>query len=184
MHSNVLYSRFDVEWEKEMKKEKSKRSFTRAILGATGKCYWATAIILFMIGMVLSFVPVGVMSLFIDDLDQGNSGSCCSLVLRVDQKRYWIYAVVLLIAPLISSLINSAVQMMLVNIAISMRGMACEAIYRKALRLTSTAKGSTSTGQLVNIMSTDTYVLLQFVMIINIIAMIPIMVSFPALSHF
>ena len=178
MHSNVLYSRFDVEWEKEMKKEKSKRSFTRAILGATGKCYWATAIILFMIGMVLSFVPVGVMSLFIDDLDQGNSGSCCRPVLHVDQKRYWIYAVVLLIAPLISSLINSAVQMMLVNIAISMRGMACEAIYRKALRLTSTAKGSTSTGQLVNIMSTDTNVLLQFIQLTNLFVMIPVMVLF------
>ena len=73
--------------------------------------------------------------------------------------------------------------MMLVNIAISMRGMACEAIYRKALRLTSTAKGDTSTGQLVNIMSTDTNVLLQFVMIVNIIAMIPLMVVLPPLSH-
>ena len=37
-----------------------------------------------------------------------------------------------------------------------MKSMASEAIYRKALKLTSTAKGTTSTGQLVNIMSTDT----------------------------
>ena len=177
MHSNVLYSRFDAEWEKEMKKEKSKRSFTRAILGATGKCYWATAIILFIIGMGLSFVPVGIMSFFIDDLDKGNSGSSCCRASHIDQKRYWMYAILLLVSPLISSLISSAVQMMLVNIAISMRGMASEAIYRKALRLTSTAKGSTSTGQLVNIMSTDTNSLVMFTMMMTIVFMVPIMVA-------
>ena len=99
----------------------------------------------------------------------------------------WVYAVLLLIAPIIVAALNSIIQMMITNIAVAMKCIsseASEAIYRKALRLTSTAKGDTSTGQLVNIMSTDTYVLLQFVMIINIIAMIPIMVSFPALSHF
>ncbi|KAK8820600.1 hypothetical protein WA577_006656 [Blastocystis sp. JDR] len=65
--------------------------------------------------------------------------------------------------------------MMMTKIAISLKCMASEAIYRKALKLTSTAKGDISTGQLVNIMSTDTSVLLQFVMIVNIIAMIPVM---------
>ena len=96
----------------------------------------------------------------------------------------WVYALLLLIAPIIVAALNSIIQMMITNIAVAMKCISSEAIYRKALRLTSTAKGDTSTGQLVNIMSTDTYVLLQFVMIINIIAMIPIMVSFPALSHF
>ena len=36
-----------------------------------------------------------------------------------------------------------------------MKTMASDAIYRKALVLTSSAKGATSTGQLVNIMSND-----------------------------
>ena len=36
-----------------------------------------------------------------------------------------------------------------------MKTMASDAIYRKALVLTSSAKGTTSTGQLVNIMSND-----------------------------
>ena len=77
----------------------------------------------------------------------------------------------MLLAPLIQAVVASIIQMMMARIAVSAKAMSSEAIYRKALRLTSTAKGSTSTGQLVNIMSTDTYVLLQFVMIINIIAM-------------
>lgn len=58
-----------------------------------------------------------------------------------------------------------------------MKCMASEAIYRKALRLTSTAKGSTSTGQLVNIMSTDTNALLMFTMVVSIVFMVPIMVG-------
>ena len=73
--------------------------------------------------------------------------------------------------------------MMMPKLAISLKCMASEAIYRKALKLTSSAKGDISTGQLVNIMSTDTNVLLQFVMAVNIIAMIPIMVSLPSLLH-
>ena len=57
-----------------------------------------------------------------------------------------------------------------------MKSMASEAIYRKALKLTSTAKGTTSTGQLVNIMSTDTNTLQTFsVFIMNIISA-PLMV--------
>ena len=95
----------------------------------------------------------------------------------------WVYAGLLLVVPLITTFVNSIVQMMMTKIAISLKCMASEAIYRKALKLTSTAKGDISTGQLVNIMSTDTSVLLQFVMAVNIIAMIPVMVFSFSLLH-
>ena len=78
----------------------------------------------------------------------------------------WVYAGLLLVVPLITTFVNSIVQMMMTKIAISLKCMASEAIYRKALKLTSSAKGDISTGQLV-----------------NIIAMIPIMVSLPSLLH-
>ena len=58
-----------------MKKEPNKRSFTKAILRATGKCYWATGLVIYIIAMFLSFVPVIVMNLFVEDLDNGSSGS-------------------------------------------------------------------------------------------------------------
>ena len=55
-----------------------------------------------------------------------------------------------------NALLNSIIQLIFVKIGVSMKTMASEAVYRKALVLTSSAKGTTSTGQLVNIMSSDT----------------------------
>ena len=95
----------------------------------------------------------------------------------------WVYSILLLVVPLIVTVMNSMLFMMMAKLAVSLKCMASEAIYRKALRLTSTAKGDISTGQLVNIMSTDTNVLLQFVMAVNIIAMIPVMVFSFSLLH-
>ena len=95
----------------------------------------------------------------------------------------WLYSILLLVVPLIVTVMNTMLFMMMTLIAVSFKCMASEVIYCKALKLTSTAKGDISTGQLVNIMSTDTNVLLQFVMAVNIIAMIPVMVSLPSLLH-
>ena len=95
----------------------------------------------------------------------------------------WVYSILLLVVPLIVTVMNTMLFMMMTKLAVSFKCMAPEAIYRKALRLTSTAKGDISTGQLVNIMSTDTNVLLQFVMAVNIIAMIPVMVFSFSLLH-
>ena len=96
----------------------------------------------------------------------------------LDDRRYWIYAIILFCAPILSALLDCTCMMMLVHVAVSMKSMVSEAIYRKALRLSSIAKGSTSTGQLVNIMSSDTNSLLMFTIMMTIVVSVPLMVLF------
>ena len=96
----------------------------------------------------------------------------------IDDRRFWIYAAILLLVPVIIALMASTCMMMLVRIAVCMKSMVSEAIYRKALRLSSVSKGTTSTGQLVNIMSSDTNSLLMFTIMMTIVVSVPLMVLF------
>ena len=83
-----------------------------------------------------------------------------SYILATSERVFYI--AMLFVVPVINTLITSSCQMKLTDIGIYIKTMASEAIYRKALVLTSTAKGETSTGQLVNIMSSDTNMVLHF----------------------
>ena len=96
----------------------------------------------------------------------------------IEDRKFWIYAVILLLVPVIIALMASTCMMMLVRIAVCMKSMVSEAIYRKALRLSSVAKGTTSTGQLVNIMSSDTNSLMMFTIMMTVVVSIPLLVLF------
>ena len=96
----------------------------------------------------------------------------------IEDRKFWIYAVILLLVPVIIALMASTCMMMLVRIAVCMKSMVSEAIYRKALRLSSVSKGTTSTGQLVDIMSSDTNSLMMFTIMMTVVVSIPLLVLF------
>ena len=102
----------------------------------------------------------------------------------IEDRKFWIYAVILLLVPVIIALMASTCMMMLVRIAVCMKSMVSEAIYRKALRLSSVSKGTTSTGQLVNIMSSDTNSLMMFTIMMTVVVSIPLLVLFLFIFHF
>ena len=176
--ASVLYDAYSKEWAKEkVKKEKGKNpSFVWAMVKATGLCYWISTMLLVLVTCCVEFVPTILLNYLVKDFESEEPSAFCLFFSFLDYTMRWVYSVLLLVVPLIVTVMNSVLFMMMTKLAVSLKCMASEAIYRKALRLTSTAKGDISTGQLVNIMSTDTNVLLQFVMVINLIAMIPVMV--------
>ena len=177
--ASVLYEAYDREWTEEKKRRGNKASIMRTIIRATGSCYFFwTAVLLNVVSVLMNFIPTYLLNLLVSDLEQESSGKLDGDESRPDMKMRWVYTVLMLLAPLIQAVVASVIQMMMARIAVSAKAMSSEAIYRKALRLTSTAKGSTSTGQLVNIMSTDTNVLLQFIQLTNLFVMIPVMVLF------
>lgn len=175
--ASALYEAYDREWTEE-KRRGSKASIMRTIIRATGSCYFWTAVLLNIVSVLMNFIPTYLLNLLVSDLEQEPSGEFDGDESRSDMKMRWVYTILMLLAPLIQAVVASIIQMMMARIAVSAKAMSSEAIYRKALRLTSTAKGSTSTGQLVNIMSTDTNVLLQFIQLTNLFVMIPVMVFF------
>ena len=181
--ASVLYQAYDREWTEEKKRRGSKASIMRTIIRATGSCYFWTAVLLNIVSVLMNFVPTYLLNLLVSDLEQETSGVFSEAESRLDMKMRWVYTGFMLLAPLIQAVVASIIQMMMAHLAVSAKAMSSEAIYRKALRLTSTAKGSTSTGQLVNIMSTDTNVLLQFIQLTNLFVMIPVMVRSPPPSH-
>ncbi|KAK8805917.1 hypothetical protein WA158_002573 [Blastocystis sp. Blastoise] len=151
-----LYDKFMFYYEKEMKKSKEKRSLFVAVTKATNLWKWFVVMISSIINILLGFVPTMILQQLVRDLEYTGEEVYMTETTR------WIYAVLLLIVPVISVYFNLVAQVLMTRIGVQMKSMASEAIYRKAFCLTSTAKGSTSTGQLVNIMSTDTNVLQQF----------------------
>ena len=130
--------------------------------------FWS--IFLFIITQVLSFGPTLVLQELVTDLQEAAQGRE-----YLTEAERWEYSVLLLVLYLVMAYLNSIAQMMMVRIGIQMKSMASEAVYRKALHLTSTAKGSTSTGQIVNIMSSDTTMLQMFSLFILITISVPIL---------
>lgn len=82
----------------------------------------------------------------------------------------------LLILPFLSAFLTSWARLSLDKTAVNMKSVASEACYQKALRLSSSGKGTISTGELLNVMSADTQSILRFTISSCMIFLVPISV--------
>ena len=87
-----------------------------------------------------------------------------------------MYIFFLLILPFISAFFTSWARLSLDKTAVNMKSVAAEAVYQKALRLSSSGKGAISTGELLNVMSADTQSILRFTLSSCMILLVPISV--------
>ena len=80
LEPSKLYNAFEKAWDLETKKEPKKRSLVKAILRSSGLCYWATAILLNFLGILLHFVPTLVLNVFVSDIEKGVEGTLSVLI--------------------------------------------------------------------------------------------------------
>ena len=85
-----------------------------------------------------------------------------------------MYIILLLVLPFVSAFFTSWARLSLDKTAVNMKTVSSEAIYHKALRLSSAGKGEISTGELLNVMSTDTQSILKFTISCCMVILVPI----------
>lgn len=88
----------------------------------------------------------------------------------------WYYIFLLFLIPLCGAICVSISRMLIARVGVSMKMILQDAIYRKVFHLSSVATQSVSTGELVNIMSTDTSEVISFTCNILVLFAIPISV--------
>ncbi|KAK8803750.1 hypothetical protein WA158_001444 [Blastocystis sp. Blastoise] len=165
----LLYNKFESYYKLEDSKPADKRSLFGSVVKATGIWNWIWPFVAFIIGIIIGFVPTLILKELVTDLEYTGEEEYLNDATR------WTYTVLLFVLPVINSYLSTSAQMIMTRIGVQMKSMASEAVYRKALYLTSTAKGNTSTGQLVNIMSSDTNMLQMFAAVILMTISVPIM---------
>ena len=80
MKPRDLYAKFEVEWEKEMKRPPKHRNLISAIIRAIGLGYWSVAMILNVVAIFLAFVPTIILNLFVSEIERdevSNGLVCC-----------------------------------------------------------------------------------------------------------
>ena len=84
MKPRDLYAKFEVEWDKELKKPPERRKLISAILRALGLGYWSVAMILNIVAIFLAFVPTIILNLFVSEIegDEVSNGLVCCVSRR------------------------------------------------------------------------------------------------------
>ncbi|XP_060989038.1 ATP-binding cassette sub-family C member 4-like isoform X3 [Dama dama] len=150
-------------WDQEVKraqKDTQEPSLTKAIV----KCYWKS----YLIWGMFTFLEEGtrvVQPIFLGKMISyvENSDSTDSVTLQ----EAYAYATVLSTCVLVWAVLHHLYFYHIQRVGMRLRVAMCHMIYRKALRLSSSALGKTTTGQIVNLLSNDVNRLDQVTMFLH-----------------
>ncbi|KAK8809647.1 hypothetical protein WA158_000590 [Blastocystis sp. Blastoise] len=145
-----LYNKFSVIFGKSLKAGKPK--LLSSLVGSTGRCAWFSGIFLYFIALLLMLVPSMILQLLVQDLTAQEDADT----------NKWLLVLGLVACYIISALLTSYGWLVLSRLGVQMRSMASEALYQKALRLSSASKANTDSGKIINLMSTDCTTLQMF----------------------
>lgn len=145
--SHSLYLTFEAYWREELKKPKPARSLW--------KCLWRTvkyerlllATALYGIYAASAFGPILILTRLV---------SYFIGTVTLSTAEAWVLTVLLFVIPQIGSICSAQNNIVMSHIGVQIRNILTNVIFRKSLRLSSASRSSTSTGQIVNMFSTDT----------------------------
>lgn len=119
-----------------------------------------------LVGSLLTFVNPVVLDLLIRFIDSNEPA--------------WhggLFACTMFFASMAESLFNSQYEYRIFLVSMRMRSAMINAIYRKALTLSSSAKGRFTTGEIVNLMAVDTQRIMEYIQVFNYLWSTPIQVA-------
>jgi len=162
--TNNLYVRFWEEWKEETKKPVNKRSLWLVLWRAATWCRVAYALGLYVIFSGLGFVPV----LILNQMLKYFEGS-----IDLSTQQIWGLTALMLVVPILASLLAVQSNSILAHIGVDFRNALIAAIFRKSLVLSPSSRAAFSTGQIVNMFSSDTRQIQAFLYFMNNVVMAP-----------
>jgi ABC-type multidrug transport system fused ATPase/permease subunit len=144
--SAAISSSFAVMWDEESKRGRSEASLLKALTRTVGYSDPIVAVIYSGMAAAFLFGP----PLILRALSNHFIG-----VDVLSESTLWILVALLFVLPTSNSLLLARCNLLIAKIVVKVRGSLETAIYRKILLLTSTAKGATSSGQIINLVADD-----------------------------
>lgn len=160
--TDLLYERFAEHWKYEESLPMKYRSIWRPMWKTVG--YWRLflALFLYTVYTVESFGPI----LILNYLVQYFQGS-----IELSPAGLWVLVALMFFLPMSGSVVAAHSNIILAHIGLQFRNILVNKIYRKALLLSPAARQVSSTGQIVNMFSSDTQQIQRFTFFWNNIFM-------------
>jgi ABC-type multidrug transport system fused ATPase/permease subunit len=163
-----LYTRFHGHLETEIANVPAhKRSLWMVLWRTVSWSKVVFALGLFYLYSFLAFVPIIVLNTLVRHFEGTTTQESWVL---------WTMVASMFVLPFIGSVIAAHSNGMMAHIGVQIRNSLINAIYRKAIKLSPAAKQASSTGQIVNMFSSDTRQLQQFLFFVNNVAVAPLQI--------
>jgi len=146
-------------------------SLSRAIFNAFGKWRIFYAVVLMYISALIAFVPIILLNDLVKYFEALNAGRTYD-----GWAHPWAEAVGLGLFPLLASLLQTRHMVIMQHCAVFARTGCSTLLFRKALRVSPTGRARTNTGQVVNMMSVDTNVIMRFIQLAGMTLVTPLQI--------
>jgi ATP-binding cassette subfamily C (CFTR/MRP) protein 1 len=146
----------------------SDRSLWRVLWKTLGFSHLSLALVLYAMYYVAQFGPIIILTRLVKHFEG------IQLISTLEQ---WILVALMFIIPMIGSLCSARSNALMAHLGIQFKNILVDAIYQKALKLSPQSRQLTSTGQIVNMFSSDTTQVQHFLLFFNICALCPLAIA-------